>query len=315
MKRIMTLFIISLVVMFLFGCTKSDKIYDEMMKQGLEHIKKEKYEIASGFFENALNEKQDDQKAATLFQQTQKMAEAVNHFDEGELGAASESIHQAAKIKDGSDILVKKAEQLRDQITDMKAEKNKYAERYEEAKEKFKDEQYDESIKILESILQKDLSHPFFADIKNEAETSLREVTAAKAQALKEVEKIARAEAEAKAKAQAEKAEQEKMEAELEAKSVGTAEGYWLTADRTAACHLTNHYLACAVKESDNLFKDQIVEVNRLNDVDIELTFADGHKTNIALLEKNVMQTEGEQMYRVSKEEANSIYGGYYILP
>ena len=307
MKTILTVWMISFMMLFIYGCTKSHKIYDEMMEQGHEQIKQENYKIATDFFKNALNEKQNDEKAATLFQQTQKMTEAKRFFDEGKLDAANQSVERVVNMKDGSDILVKNAKQLRKQIADMEAAKKKYAESYEEAKKTFQEERYDESIAILESILQQDLSHPFFSDIKHDAETSLSEMREAKATALKEAEELARARAEAD--------KTEKKQFVLKEKTVGAAEGYWLTADKAAACHLTNDYLACAVKESDDLFKDQIVEVNWLNDVELELTFADGYKTKLALVEKNVLHTEGGRMYRVSKEEANSIYEGHYKLP
>ncbi|MFD1705186.1 hypothetical protein ACFSCZ_00280 [Siminovitchia sediminis] len=328
-----------LLLLVMYGCSNTNKIYEKMMEQGLQEIEEANYGSAQSFFENALEEEPEDEKAAILLKQTKDILKAQEHFDEGAFDAAKEAANEAANTEEGSDKLVEKAESLIEQMAKLENEKKTYVGSYEQAEEWFEQGKLAESINTFESLLRNDLSHPFFADIHKDIESSLSKVKLAKekaeadAKAQAEAEAKAKAEAEAKAKAEAEekaKAEaqaraaaeqaekEQKAEAEKlkqEAKGVGAAEGYWVTADRTEACHITSTYFACAVAFSDVGFHDQIQSIRHVSDTQIDITFENGYTSTVTLVSEDVLQTETGQLQRVSKKEANSIYEGYYELP
>ncbi|WP_206435597.1 outer membrane protein assembly factor BamD [Siminovitchia acidinfaciens] len=335
MKKVVSGLIVCFTLLAIFGCSKNNEIYEKMMEQGLLQIEKEEYASAENFFEKALDEKPKDEKATKLIKQTQQMIIAQKEFDEGDFEAAKSSAEKVEKVEDGSEALQEKAKSLIGQMEKMEKEKEEYTASFDEAKQHHEQGEFDDSLGILDKVLENDLGHPFFSELKEEIDTLKGEVRDAKEIALAEAEAKAKAEAEAKAKAEAEakakaeaeakaaaekaeierKAAEEKAKQEAQSKDIGAAGGYWLTEDRTEACHLTSTYLACAVKQSDVIFKNDIFNINHISSTEIELTFSFGHKSRITLSGNNVLQGESGRMNRVSKEEANSIYDGYYELP
>ena len=340
MKKAWIGMLVCFVSFIIIGCSKDDKIYKEMMEQGHKQIEKGAFARAENFFIKALEEKPEDQKAKVLLKQTRDILNAQKRFDEGNFEAAVTPAEHARELDGGSDALREKAKSLLDEMKKMKSLKKEYAQAYEEAKQQFEEGNYDGAIQTLEEILDNELKHPFYTDIRDNSDDLLKEAKAAnekaaaaaeaKAKAKEEAEAKAKAEAEAKAKAKAETeakakaeaaAEKEKKEAEAKAKKdaaskdIGAADGYWLTEDKTEACHITSTYLACAVKQSDVMFKDTISNIHHKSDTEIELTFKNGHKTTLILAGKDFLKSEAGNMHRVSKEEANAIYDGYYKLP
>ncbi|VEF46250.1 lipoprotein [Bacillus freudenreichii] len=325
MKKVVSGLIVCFTLLAIFGCSKNNEIYEKMMEQGLLQIEKEEYASAENFFEKALDQKPKDKKATKLIKQTKQMIKAQKEFDEGDFEAAKSSAEKVEKVEDGSEALQEKAKSLIGQMEKMEKEKEEYTASFDEAKQHHEQGEFDDSLGILDKVLENDLGHPFFSELKEEIDTLKGEVKDAKEIALAEAK--AKAEAEAKAKAEAEakaaaekaekdrKAAEEKAKQKAQSKDIGAAGGYWLTEDRTEACHLTSTYLACAVKQSDVIFKNDISNINHISSTEIELTFSFGHKSRITLSGNNVLQGESGRMNRVSKEEANSIYDGYYELP
>lgn len=327
MKKIILWLIAIFTTLTIYGCSKNNEIYEKMMEQGLLQVEKEKYASAANFFEKALEEKPKDDKATRLIKQIQQLIKAQKEFDEGDFEAAKSSAEEVKKVEGGLEEVLEKAKSLIGQMEDMEKEKEELNTSFDEAKQHFEQGRFDDSLGILDEILENDLGHPFFGELKEDIDTlkggvrEAKEIALAEAKKKAEAEAKAMAEAEAKAKAAAEKAEKERAAVEEKAKKeataskdIGAAGGYWLTEDRTEACHLTSGYLACAVKQSDVIFKHDITNINFINSTEIELTFSNGHTSKISV-NNNVLQGEGGRMLRVSKEEANGIYDGYYELP
>ncbi len=316
MKKLSNYLFVFLMILSVYGCSKNNEIYEKLMEQGVQQIEKEEYERAENFFKKALEENPKDEKATILIKQTQKMLKALKEYDEGDFEAAKISAEKVEKLKGGSETLQEKEESLMGRMEEMEEKKEKYTASYEVAKQHYEQGEIDESLRIVDEISEEDLSHPFFghltenidmlkSDLKNAREKAL----AAAEEAMAEAEKIAAE------KAQQEKVAEEKSKIEAAPKDIGAAGGYWLTEDRTEACHLTSTYFACAVKQSDVGFEENIINIHHISSTEIELTLNSGYKTRLILADKDVLQGEGGRMNRVSKEEANSIYEGYYELP
>lgn len=331
MKKLSNYLLVFLMILSVYGCSKNNEIYEKLMEQGVHQIEKEKYERAENFFKKALEGNPKDEKATILIKQTQKMLKALKEYDEGDFEAAKISAEKVKKLKGGSETLQEKAESLLGQMEELEKKKEEYTASYEEAKQHYEQGEFDESLRIVDEFSEEDLSHPFFghltenidmlkSDVKNAREKALAAAEAkaeAEEKAKAEAEERAKVEAEKKAaeKAQQEKVAEEKAKVEAAPEDIGAAGGYWLTEDRTEACHLTPTYFACAVKQSDVGFEENIINIHHISSTEIELTLNSGYKTRLILADKDVLQGEGGRMNRVSKEEANSIYEGYYELP
>lgn len=70
-KRLLALMMVCMLV--LTGCNKSNKKYDEYMQSGEESVKQELYEDALDYFDKALEEKEDDKEASSLYKQVEQI--------------------------------------------------------------------------------------------------------------------------------------------------------------------------------------------------------------------------------------------------
>ncbi|CAM4240395.1 hypothetical protein [Lederbergia lenta] len=315
----------------LIGCS-NNKVYEQMMAKGLERIEKEEFAKAESFFEMALEEKPEDEHAKILSQQTKLIQQALEGFSDGNLDKVEEVIGKIMDGEEGSELLVKKAKAMQKEIKVLKTSEKEYLLSFENAKKQLNEQAFDASIQTLEALLQQDLTHPFYKDVKQKITSFIEEVKIAKDKAAAE----ARAEEERQA-ALAKKAEEERMAAELKAKEeeerkaaklkaeaekkakeaaskdIGTLGGYWL--NDTMACHITSEYVACALAYSDFITFDKIKSIKHVSDTEIELIYEEGSvKYDISNKDK-IKFADGEFYQRVSKEEANAIYDGYYKLP
>lgn len=287
-------FVLALLLLFAIGC--SNKAYDEAMQKGIDALENEKYEEAVGFFEQALEEKKDDEHAETYLKQTKEFIAANKKFEEGKLEKAVDALQKVIDTENGSDMLVERAKNLIKEIEQVNEKRTAYEEAYEQAKAQFDNEKYNEAIHILDKQLQEDLSHPVFASIKQKFEILLE---TAKENAQKQ-------------------AEEEKLRKETEKQRNQTVEklfGYWVRDDKRAACHITKTYWACAVAESDVMFHEQIKNITELNESQVKIVSKSGYSPTLQLKGNSTMVLEGETYHRASKKEANDVYIGYYTLP
>jgi len=295
------IFAFALLLLFAIGC--SNQAYDEAMQKGINALENEKYEEAAGFFQQALAEKKDDEQAETHLKQTKEFIAANKKFDAGKLEEAIDALKKVTEMENGSDVLVKRAEKLQKEIEQLNEKRTAYEEAYEQAKAQFDKEKYHEAIHILEKQLQEDLSHPAFESIKQKFE-ALLETAKENAQKQAEEEKLKK-EAEQAAKT----AEKQRNQ------TVQKLYGYWVRDDRRAACHITQTYWACAVAESDVMFREDIANITGLNESQVKIVSKSGYSPTLQLKGKSTMVFEGETYHRASQKEANDVYGGYYTLP
>lgn len=90
--------------------------------------------------------------------------------------------------------------------------------------------------------------------------------------------------------------------------------GYWLGGN--IACHITESYIACAAPYSDFITHDEFVEYQYLIDIEVKVFFSDGKDTVLKFSEDGSSFYAYDETYRrVTKEDANAIFDGYYKLP
>lgn len=314
MRRLAIGMLMGFVAIVLIGCS-SGKAYDEAMEKGMASIEKREFAEAVIFFKEALGEKPDDEKASVLLEECDAMVNADANFEKGEFEEAKNAAAKAMKERVGSEVIHQEAKKLLNQINNMEEDKEALTKEYLGAKRDKSEGRWEEASVALESILEKELGHPFFADMKAQSKELLKGTAEAKAQAVAEAEAKAKAEEEAQMKARAEAealAEKERARQET-SKGVGPIAGYWVSPDGTEACHFTDSYLSCAVKESDVMGTQDVVN-SLVTGNKVEVTFDTGDTTTYTV-NGNMLSVNGMSMRRASKEEANGIYEGYYELP
>ncbi|MUV36991.1 Transcriptional regulator ICP22 like protein [Lentibacillus sp. JNUCC-1] len=324
----------------LFGCSNAE--YDQAMADGQAALEEADYEAAVEAFERALEEKADDEEAKTLRAQTEMVMEASEQLTAGALDEALALIESVIEEDHGSDLLIEHAEEMQDEIETLQTQQKEYAAAFEEAEKALAKEEFDEAAAAIEVLLKEDLSHAVFNDIQENSEklqASIKEQKAeverlAKEEARKkkeseekrkkEAEEKARAEAEAKKQKEAE--EKKRKEAEAKAAAAKKKEqqgidieaftGYWLNPTNDLAIHVAPTYISSAVPYSDVMSNDAISSVSSVSQNEIQVKFTNGHTSKLKLSgDKSTMSIFGESYRRVSKEEANAIFDGYYELP
>ena len=302
--------IVGVISLLMVGCSASTKVYEENIEQGLEQIERDEFTEAEASFKVALEEKPEDDQGNLLIKQVQDFQQAQKELDSGDLEAATEWIEKVIKVEDASDLLVKKGIKMQEQMEELKSDKEAFLVSYETAKKQLEDQTFDDSIKTLEDVLQRDFSHAFNADLKKDIEALKEEVIVAQEQ------KIENDKAEEERKAaelEAEKVRKEEEDKKKASKDVGAFKGYWLK--DTMACHFTNGYIACALANSDFITYDKITAINHISSSQIEITFDGGVKSTLDLIDQDSLKLADGVYSRVSEEEANAIYDGYYELP
>ncbi|WP_339212345.1 hypothetical protein [Ornithinibacillus sp. FSL M8-0202] len=205
MKKV--LFSSLFLVIMLMGC--NEETYNNAIQKGLDHIGSEEYQKAESAFELALEEKKEDVKATALLAQTRYYQEALEDMEEAELEAAAEKAEKVTKETEGSEALIKKAEELVSSIEILQTTLAEITEEYESAMYQFEEEEYEDANKIIEDVLNKDLSHPLFQPVKKEMEELQHDIEAAVI--AKEKEEKEKAEQAAAKKAQEQKEQSTKV--------------------------------------------------------------------------------------------------------
>lgn len=298
MKRHL-LFLTIILAFVLVGC--GNKAYDEAMDNGKNTIEEMKYDEAVAHFEVALEAKKDDDKAIDYLVQTEIMIRGIDAFAKGELDEAKDEFTKVGMVEDASTFLQDEAAKQLEEIktlekafTDLEAQFNK-------AKKLSEKKDYEQAMVLLEDSLELDESNPYMDTLKADMQTLQTDLEKAE-------EKAA---AEAKKKAE----EEEKEQAEKDSQQVNKVLGYWLTVDETMACHITESYMACAVAYSDVIFNDPISSIKgNPGDDSVTFTFGNGTTSTVSTATDGVLHMS-ETLKRVSKEQANGIYDGYYELP
>src|SRR5699024_595478 len=128
---ILLLFLIS-ATLLLSAC--GNKQYDEAMENGIDSIKDEKYEEAAGFFQEALDKKESDDKASTYLEQTESFIDGIEYMDDGNIDEANQLFEEIVNKKDGLSDIEEFADEKMDEIEELKKLYGDAEDRLESAK-------------------------------------------------------------------------------------------------------------------------------------------------------------------------------------
>lgn len=103
------LFISGLFLLIILAGCSNDEAYNYALQKGLDYIASEEYQKAESAFELALDEKENDEKATALLDQTRYYQEVLQAIAEKEWDIVVEKANEIIKIKGGSSALVSKA--------------------------------------------------------------------------------------------------------------------------------------------------------------------------------------------------------------
>lgn len=317
MKR--RLLLLTIILAFvLVGC--GNKEYDEAMENGKLAIEEVKYDDAVAFFETALEAKVDDEAASDYLLQTESMITGLDTFDKGDLDKATDAFKKVGMVEDASTLL---QDEAKEQLSEIEALVELHAtveDLFKEAEKVGAENKFEDATAVIDEALKHDFDHVYMEDLEANLQTLQTDLEKAEEKAVAEAKKKAeekkQKEAEEKRKAEEEKKlAEEKAQAEKDQQQVNKVVGYWLTMDETMACHITESYMACAVAYSDVMFNDPISSIKGNPGEDsVTFTFGNGTTSTVSTATDGVLHM-GETINRVSKEQANGIYDGYYELP
>ena len=108
--RKMIFFSILLTIITLVGC--SNQGYDDAMDHGMNAVDDEQFKDALEYFEEALKEKPDDDKATTAIEQIELIIKSIEVAIDEETSEAIYLLEKATKQKQGSDAITNKANEI-----------------------------------------------------------------------------------------------------------------------------------------------------------------------------------------------------------
>lgn len=155
-----------LFILILVGC--SDEGYNNAIQKGLDYIGSEEYKKAEGAFELALDEKKDDVKATALLHQTRAFLEAIDALKSNDMELAIESAQEVMKETEGSEALIKKAEEIvlkGERVNDLLAET---IEKYEFALKQYEEKEFEKAEKAVHKLLDNDMDYASFQNVKKD---------------------------------------------------------------------------------------------------------------------------------------------------
>ncbi|MCA9766753.1 MAG: hypothetical protein KC455_10100 [Carnobacterium sp.] len=161
-----------IVLFFVVGCSnKSEEIYNSAIQKGLDNLASENYDKAIVSFEIALEEKAGDKQAKDLKSQTEYFDIALKSFEAGNLEKTSENVERVKIIKHGSEALVKKSNDIIEEIKVITTTKKSFQNQYNDADMLFKDNDYSGSLEKIKTLLQEDLiDETYYVTIKESSQ-------------------------------------------------------------------------------------------------------------------------------------------------
>jgi len=184
-------------LLFLVGCGNAEQeAYNEAIQKGLDILSAEQYEKAEAYFEIALENQPDDEKAKAYLAQTKIYREAKDFYDGKEYAQALEKAQQVVDSENGLEGLMAKATAIIEEITD---KENTINAEISKAQTAFDSGNVDEALSIIEALLGSDeIGNVYFAEGKTTAEQLQIDIQNKKNELAAEAEAQARAEEEAR---------------------------------------------------------------------------------------------------------------------
>lgn len=162
-------------LLLLAGCGNADqKAYNEAIQKGLDILSAKQYEKAEAYFELALENQPDDEKATAYLAQTQIYREAKDFYDSKEYAEALEKAQQVVETENGLEELIAKATAI---IEEISAKEDHIDAELDKAKSAYDNGNMDEALPIIENLLNsEELGNPHFAELKTVGEQLLADI-------------------------------------------------------------------------------------------------------------------------------------------
>ena len=152
----------------------AQEAYNESIQKGLDILSAEQYEKAEAYFEIALENQPDDEKATAYLAQTQIYREAKDFYDSKEYAEALEKAQQVVDLENGLEGLIAKATTI---IEEIDAKENYINEEMGKAKTAYDSGNMDEALPVIENLLNsEELSNAYFAELKAVGEQLLADI-------------------------------------------------------------------------------------------------------------------------------------------
>lgn len=145
--------------------------HDEAMDNGMDSIENEKYEEAADFFQVALDEKEDDDKASTYLEQTKSLIDGIDTMSDGDFEEATQFFQEIEDTENGLSNLEDVANEKLDEIDKIESLYTEVEDALNKAEEESNEGNYQEALKIIEEVLANDLSHAYIEEIEEKLST------------------------------------------------------------------------------------------------------------------------------------------------
>jgi len=162
-------------LLLLAGCGNADKeAYNQAIQKGLDTLSAEQYEKAEAYFEIALENQPDDEKATAYLAHTQLYREAKDLYDSKEYAEALEKAKQVVDSDNGLEELIAKATAI---IEEISAKEDHIDAELDKAKSAYDSGNMDEALPIIENLLNsEELGNAYFAELKTVGEQLLADI-------------------------------------------------------------------------------------------------------------------------------------------
>lgn len=184
-------------LLLLVGCGNAEQeAYNEAIQKGLDILNAEQYEKAEAYFEIALENQPDDEKAKAYLAQTQIYREAKDLYDSKNYAEALEKAQRVVETENGLEGLTAKATAI---IEEVDAKESDINEEIGKAQTAYDSGNLDEALPIIEALLlSEELGNAYFAELKAIAEQLQTDIQNKKNELVMEAEAQAKAEEEAR---------------------------------------------------------------------------------------------------------------------
>ncbi|MGA9517917.1 MAG: hypothetical protein WBV27_03960 [Trichococcus sp.] len=162
-------------LLLLAGCGNAEQeAYNEAIQKGVDILSAEQYEKAEAYFEIALENQPDDEKATAYLTQTQIYREAKDFYDSKEYAEALEKAQQVVESENGLEGLIAKATAI---IEEINAKEDHIDAELDKAKAAYDSGNMDEALPVIENLLNsEELSNAYFSELKAVGEQLLADI-------------------------------------------------------------------------------------------------------------------------------------------
>lgn len=167
-KAIITTFLLFILA----GCTAGNtEEYNDAIQNGLDKLSAEDYEKAEDYFEIALEEKPEDEKATIYLKQTQLFDEGKQSFETNDLKNAKEKLESVVDFTKGSEILVTKSKDLLAEIKRFEDTLVTFQQDYDEISQLVELENLDDALERVNAVLSnEEINKSYYSEIKENIE-------------------------------------------------------------------------------------------------------------------------------------------------